>query len=106
MNCAISETQRSRVSPLVRVDEEFLAGRTLGEDGEVGGIERLLQRYDFGVMAGEGGLELGDHALPELLAVHRADLHQEREKQPAADTPRRAEGAVDLDGADVEAAIN
>src|SRR4030088_3488374 len=68
---------------LVRVDEEFLAGGALVVDGDVGELQRLLQRYHLGVMAGKGGLEFGDDARPQLGAVGLSDLHQERKQQPA-----------------------
>src|ERR1700744_66034 len=72
------------LSGLVRVDQEFLAGSALGVDGEITEVERRLQRHPLGVVPGKGGLQLGDGALAELLATDRADLHQEREEQPAA----------------------
>src|SRR5215510_6669411 len=73
--------------PLVRIDQEFLAGRALVVDGDVGGIERLRQRHHLGVMAGEGGLEFRGHALAQAADFGRADLLQEGCEQPAADAP-------------------
>src|SRR5579872_4183970 len=76
------------VSPrLVGVDEKLLARGALGVDGEICEIERLLQRNHPCVVAGEGGLELGNDTLPELLPLGRTNLHQEWEQQPAALTP-------------------
>ena len=69
-------------------------------------LQRLLQRHHLGVMAGEGGLEFGDHARPQLGAVGRADLLQERKQQPAADAPGHAERPVQLGRTDIEAAID
>src|SRR5438105_4818939 len=43
--------ERRASSCLVRIDEEFLARGALGINRDVGEIERLLQRYDSGVVA-------------------------------------------------------
>src|SRR6267142_1807990 len=67
----------ARLSALVRIDQKFLAGCALGVDRNIGGVERLLQRHDPGVMAGKGGFEFIDHALAQPFAVDRPDLHQE-----------------------------
>src|SRR5215203_1328596 len=99
----------SRMSPasaLVRIDQIFLAGGAFGVDGDVIELQRLLQRHHLGVMAGKGGLELGDDARPQFCALDLADLHQERKQQPAADPPGHAERAVELGRAKVEAAID
>src|SRR5215471_1512051 len=93
-------------SRLRRVDQEFLAGGALGIEREVGEIERLRQRHDLGVVAGEGGLEFAGNALAQLLSLLRSDLHQERKQQPAADAPGRAERAVQFDRARVERAVD
>src|SRR5262245_31289487 len=79
--------------PLVRIDQEFLAGRALVVDGDVGGIERLRQRRHLGVMAGEGGLEFRGYALAQAADLGRADLLQERRQQPASDAPGQPKGA-------------
>src|ERR1700761_5700911 len=89
-NTSLSRDQtppRRTSSALVRIDQEFLAGGALGVNLEIRKLERFGQGHDFGIVAGKGGLELGDDALPELLAVDRPDLHQERKQQPAADAP-------------------
>src|SRR5882757_7133559 len=65
----------ARSTALVRIDQKFLAGCALGVDRDVGGVERLLQRHDPGVMAGKGGFEFIDHALAQPFAVDRPDLH-------------------------------
>src|SRR3982751_2880750 len=78
----------SRVLPpsaLVRVDQEFLAGGALVVDRDVGELQRLLQRHHLRVVAGEGGLEFGCHALAQAGDFGGADLLQERRQEPAAD---------------------
>src|SRR6476620_9718868 len=98
---------RAKASPgLVRVDQEFLAGGTLVVDSDVGELQRLLQRHHLRIMAGKGGLELVDNALTQFSRVGRTDLLQERQQQPAADTPGHAECPVQLDRTRIQAAID
>src|SRR5262249_53840970 len=94
------------VLALVRIDQELLAGRSLVVDGDVGGIEYLLQRHHLGVVAGEGGLQFGSHALAQAADLGGADLLQERRQQPADDAPGQAEGAGQLGRAGIEAAVD
>src|SRR5207237_9968918 len=75
-------------------------------DGDVLGIGHLWERDRPGVVAGEGGLELVDHALAERRLAVAADLLQERREQPAADAPGRAVGADELGRREAEVAVD
>src|SRR5918996_5792775 len=93
-------------SPLVRIDQEFLASGALVVDGDVGKLQRLLQRHYLRVVAGKRGLELGRDALAQPADFGGADLLQERRQEPAADAPGQAECTAELGRAIVEAAID
>src|SRR4051812_31982427 len=78
---------------LVRIDQIFFAGRALAVRGDVGQLQRFLQRDLLCVVAGEGGLEFVHHALPQPGAVGGSDLLQKGKQQPAADAPRHPEAS-------------
>src|SRR5258708_33842014 len=85
------------LSALVRVDQEFLAGRTLGIDRDVGGIEHLLQRHHLGVVAREGGL-WGTHPPPAPpVSIRPPHLHQQGEQERPPHAPPHAPTPVQYD---------
>src|SRR4051812_37705183 len=76
---APTPTARRSSLGLVRIDEEFLAGGALGVNGDIGELERFLERDPLGVVTREGGFQSVHDALSQPLPVRRPDLHQERE---------------------------
>src|SRR5579859_5889704 len=85
------------VQTLVRVDQIFVPRRDLAVDRDGLEVQGFDQRYLAGVGTGEGGVQLGCNALLQPLHDGGSQLLQEGEDQPAADSPRHAETAVELD---------
>src|SRR6185503_20630539 len=95
--CRAIPTRRARSARLPgRVDQVLGAGPELAVDGDLVEGQCAGQRVLLRVGAGKRRLDLGGDALPELLGGLAADLLQEGREQPAAHSPRLAEGAREL----------
>jgi GST-like protein len=77
----------------------------LGVTGDRRRAQRLGQAHAVAVVAGEGGRQLGGHALLERRQHLRPQLGQVRKDQPAADAPGKAEAAPDLGRPGIQAAV-
>src|SRR4030095_16206440 len=87
------------------VDQVLRPRRLLAVDGDGGEAESVAERHFFGVVALEGGLDLGRDAIAELRHLI-AVLLQERREQPAADAPGHPEVTRQLGGRAIEAAVD
>src|SRR6202035_5179853 len=90
----------------VRVDQILPARRLLAIDGDLVDPQRLGERDFLRVGARERGLDLGCDPLSQLLSSLESNSLQEGGEQPAADTPRHAEGAVELGRPAVQSAVD
>src|SRR5882724_9324731 len=91
---------------LVRVDQILPARGLFAIDGDLLDPQRLGERDFLRVGARERGLDLGRDPLSQLLGGLEANFLQEGGEQPAANTPRHAEGAVELGRPAVQSAVD
>src|SRR6266850_981927 len=81
---------------LVRVDQILSARGLFAIDGDLLDPQRLGERDFVSVVARERGLDLCCDPLSQLFRSHQSYFLQEGGVQPASNTPRHAEGAVEL----------
>src|SRR5438445_9518713 len=106
-----SSSHRRRITAdsaesFVRVDQILPARGLFAVDGDLLDPQRLGKRAFLRVGARERGLDLGRDPPSQLLGGLEANLLQEGGEQPAANTPRHAEGAVELGRPAAEAPVD
>src|SRR6267143_6441223 len=90
----------------VLVDQILPACGLFAIDGDLLDPQRLGERDFLRVGARERGLDLGRDPPSQLLRSLESDFLQEGGEQPAANTPRHAEGAVELGRPAVQSAVD
>src|SRR4029453_9913003 len=96
----------SSADTLVRVNEVLLAGRLFAVHRDLSRLKRFGQRDLLRVSAREGRLDLSRDTFAQLLCRLGSNLLKERRQEPAADTPRHAEGAIELRRSTIEPSVD
>src|SRR5690348_1017201 len=102
----ITPRYASAAQALVRVHQVLRPRGALAVNRDLVELQRLGEGYFLRVMAGESGLQLGDHPFAQFLRRCGADFLQEGREEPAANGPGHAVAAVEDRGAGVEASID